>query len=71
MVPGWQKANRKLQPTGTPLFLKLWHCGRASHSDFHAGDLPVSASATRLEGEGTHTPLGKKGCETLRLLTGD
>ncbi|WP_321492391.1 alkene reductase [uncultured Desulfobacter sp.] len=71
MVAGWQKVTRKLAPTGTPIFLQLWHCGRASHSDFHNGDLPVSASAVRLEGDGIHTPFGKKKYETPRPLTID
>jgi N-ethylmaleimide reductase len=71
MVEGWQKVTRKLEPTGTPIFLQLWHCGRASHSDFHNGDLPVSASAVRLEGDHIHTPLGKKEHETPRALTID
>jgi len=71
MVEGWRKVTRKLKPTGTPVFLQLWHCGRASHSDFHNGDLPVSASAVRLEGDGIHTPLGKKEYETPRPLTID
>ncbi|WP_320039903.1 alkene reductase [uncultured Desulfobacter sp.] len=69
MVKGWQKVTRKLEPTGTPIFLQLWHCGRASHSDFHNGDLPVSASAVRLDGDKIHTPLGKKEYETPRALT--
>ncbi len=71
MVEGWQKVTRKLEPTGTPIFLQLWHCGRASHSDFHNGNLPVSASAVRLEGDGIHTPFGKKEYETPRPLTID
>jgi len=71
MVQGWQKVTGKLQPTGTPLFLQLWHCGRASHSDFHNGEAPVSASAVRLEGDGIHTPMGKKEYETPRPLTAD
>lgn len=71
MVEGWQKVTRKLEPTGTPVFLQLWHCGRASHSDFHNGNLPVSASAVRLEGDGIHTPFGKKEYETPRPLTID
>lgn len=45
MVEGWRQVTEKLKPTGTPIFLQLWHCGRASHSDFHNGALPVSASA--------------------------
>lgn len=69
MIKGWQKVTRKLEPTGTPLFIQLWHCGRASHSDFHNGQLPVSASAVKLNGDGIRTPLGKKSYETPRALS--
>ncbi|KAB2891590.1 MAG: alkene reductase [Desulfobulbaceae bacterium] len=68
MVEGWRKVTDRLKPTGTPLFLQLWHCGRASHSDFHDGALPVSASAVRLEGDMIRTPYGKKPYETPRPL---
>jgi N-ethylmaleimide reductase len=68
MVAGWRKVTDKVQPTGTPIFLQLWHCGRASHSDFHHGQLPVSASAVKLNGDYIHTPLGKKPYETPRAL---
>ena len=71
MVEGWRIVTQKLKPTGTPLFLQLWHCGRASHSDFHHGALPVSASAVKLNGDQIHTPLGKKDYETPRALTVD
>lgn len=71
MVQGWQKVTQKLTPTGTSIFLQLWHCGRASHSDFHNGRLPVSASAVKLNGDSIHTPLGKKSYETPRTLTVD
>jgi len=70
MVAGWRKVTGRLQPTGTPIFLQLWHCGRASHSDFHDGELPVSASAVKIEGDGIHTPLGKKDYEAPRPMTG-
>lgn len=69
MVAGWKKVTEKLAPTGTPLFLQLWHCGRASHSDFHNGELPVSASAVKLNGDEIHTPEGKKPYETPRAMT--
>lgn len=69
MVKGWRKVTQKVE--GTPIFLQLWHCGRASHSDFHNGELPVSASAVKLNGDGIHTPLGKKSYETPRALTED
>jgi len=71
MAQGWRKVTEKLKPTGTPLVLQLWHCGRASHSDFHDGKPPVSASAVKLEGDGVHTPFGKKDYEIPHALTLD
>jgi N-ethylmaleimide reductase len=71
MVEGWRKVTAALKPTGTPVFLQLWHCGRASHSDFHGGALPVSASAVKLNGDHIHTPLGSKPYETPRALRVD
>jgi N-ethylmaleimide reductase len=71
MVMGWKKVTKRIKLTGTPIFLQLWHCGRASHSDFHNGNLPVSASAIKLEGDYIHTPLGKKAYETPRALSTD
>lgn len=71
MVEGWRKVTEKIKPTGTPIFMQLWHCGRASHSDFHDGNLPVSASAVKLNGDHIHTPLGSKPYETPRPLTVD
>ncbi len=71
MVEGWKKVTEKVASAGTSIFLQLWHCGRASHSDFHDGELPVSASAVKLNGDEIHTPLGKKPYETPRPLTED
>ena len=71
MVDGWRLVTQKLKPTGTPIFLQLWHCGRASHSDFHGGALPVSASAVKLNGDGIRTPFGKKDYEIPRAMTTD
>ena len=71
MVEGWKIVTDKVKQTGTPIFLQLWHCGRASHSDFHNGELPVSASAVKLNGDEIHTPKGKKPYETPRALTVD
>ena len=71
MVEGWRRVTEKVKPTGTSIFLQLWHCGRASHSDFHNGELPVSASAVKLNGDLIHTPLGKKPYETPRALSVD
>ncbi|MBW1783154.1 MAG: alkene reductase, partial [Deltaproteobacteria bacterium] len=71
MVKGWRIVTDKIKPTGTPIFLQLWHCGRASHSDFHNGECPVSASPVKLNGDYIRTPLGKKPYETPRALTVD
>jgi N-ethylmaleimide reductase len=71
MVEGWRIVTQRLKPTGTPIFLQLWHCGRASHSDFHNGALPVSASTVKLNGDQIRTPFGKKDYETPRALTVD
>lgn len=69
MTDGWRRVTERVNPTGSHLFLQLWHCGRASHSDFHNGELPVSASAVKLEGDQLHTPFGKKDHEVPRPLT--
>ncbi len=65
----WKQIVEAAHSKGSKIFLQLWHCGRASHSDFHSGELPVSASAIKLNGDHIHTPLGKKEYETPRALT--
>lgn len=67
-VAGWQKITSGLHARGTPIFLQLWHCGRASHSSFHGGKPAVSASAIKLNGDYIHTPKGKESYETPRAL---
>ena len=67
-VAGWQKTTAALHAKGTPVFLQLWHCGRASHSSFHGGQPAVSASAIKLNGDYLHTPIGKQPYETPRAL---
>jgi N-ethylmaleimide reductase len=71
MAEGWRLVTDRVKPTGSQIFLQMWHCGRASHSDFHDGELPVSASAVKLNGDQIHTPLGKKDYETPRPLAVD
>ena len=56
MVAGWRKVTDQVNPTGAHIFLQLWHCGRASHSDFHAGESPGSASAVQLNRHHNTTP---------------
>ncbi len=69
MVDGWKRITEKVASAQSHMFLQLWHCGRASHSDFHNGKLPVSASAVKLNGDKIHTPFGKKEYEVPRPLT--
>lgn len=71
MAKGWQKVTEAVHQQGSKIVLQLWHTGRASHSDFHDGELPVSASAIKLNGDEIHTPLGKKEYETPRALVID
>lgn len=65
----WKQVTEAVHEKSTPIFLQLWHCGRASHSDFQeGGKLPVAPSAIKIEGDSIHTPLGKKGYEVPRAL---
>lgn len=66
---GWKKIVAALHAQGAPVFLQLWHCGRASHSAFHGGQPAVSASAIKINGDHVHTPLGKLPYEAPRALT--
>ena len=67
-VAGWTKITAALHAKGTPIFLQLWHCGRASHSSFHGGRPAVSASTIKINGDYIHTPTGKQPYETPRAL---
>ena len=65
----WKQVVKAVHAKGTPFFLQLWHCGRASHRSFQEkGQLPVSASALKLNGDYNHTPFGKQPYETPRAL---
>ena len=64
----WGQVVDAVHAEGSRIFLQLWHCGRASHSSFHGGALPVAPSAIRLEGDGVQTPDGKRDHETPRAL---
>ncbi|MCH7227818.1 alkene reductase [Haloferula sp. A504] len=71
MTEGWKLTTDAVHAKGGKVFLQLWHTGRASHSSFHGGELPVSASAVKLEGDGIHTAGGKVPYETPRALETD
>lgn len=68
---GWKQVAEAVHAQGGVFFLQLWHCGRASHSSFTDGALPVAASAIPIQGEGVHTPNGKQPHETPRPLRVD
>jgi N-ethylmaleimide reductase len=65
----WKQVVDAAHSQGTPIFLQLCHCGRASHSSFQPnGELPVAPSAIPIQGEGLYTPIGKQPYETPRAL---
>ena len=71
MTAGWKSIVKNVHDAGGKIFMQLWHTGRASHSDFHDGELPVAPSAIAIRGDGIHTPQGKKDHETPRALATD
>jgi N-ethylmaleimide reductase len=71
-VSGWKRVVDAVHAKGTPMFLQLWHCGRASHRLFHEDQaLPVAPSAIKINGAYSHTPFGKRPYETPRALHTD
>jgi N-ethylmaleimide reductase len=64
----WKLITNAVHSEGTPIFLQLWHCGRASHSAFHVGELPVAPSAVKIELPYIHTPHGREPYEVPRAL---
>lgn len=65
----WKQVVNAVHEQETPIFLQLWHCGRASHSTFQVnGELPVAPSAIKLNGKEIDTPKGKQPYETPRAL---
>lgn len=65
----WKQVTATVHAKGAPIFLQLWHCGRASHSTFREDrSLPVAPSAIKLNGDYIHTPAGKQQYETPRAL---
>lgn len=66
-LAGWHKVTTAVHAAGGTIFAQLWHVGRVSHPDFHAGELPVAPSAIDPEGE-SFTPEGRKKTVTPRAL---
>lgn len=71
MIEGWKKVVDKVHAKGSKIILQLWHTGRASHSDFHNGNKPLSASAIAIENDHIHTPEGKKAYEVPKAMSKD
>lgn len=71
MTEGWKIVTEAVHAEDTPIFMQLWHCGRASHPDFHGGQSHVAPSAVKINGDHIHTPLGKKTHEVPRALRTD
>lgn len=69
-VAGWRLVTDAVHRAGGRIALQLWHVGRISHSSFHGGAPPVSASAVRPAGN-AWTPAGQQPFETPHALTGD
>ena len=68
----WRRVTTAVHGVGAPIFVQLWHMGRASHSSFREDrSLPVAPSAVRLNGDHIHTPTGKHPYETPRALGTD
>jgi N-ethylmaleimide reductase len=68
-IEAWKKVVDAIHAKGTPVFLQLWHCGRASHSSFRENqDRPVAPSAIKISEGYIHTPIGKQSYETPRAL---
>lgn len=69
-IAGWKKVTRAVHEAGGRIFAQLWHTGRASHPDFHGGQLPVAPSAVPFNSQ-AFTPEGIKPSVTPRELTMD
>ena len=66
MTEGWKHTTNAVHEKGGVVFLQLWHMGRASHSSFHGGSLPVAPSAIKINEPYIHTPNGKQPHEIPR-----
>jgi N-ethylmaleimide reductase len=65
----WKPIVNAVHQQQTPIFMQLWHTGRASHSSFQVNEqLPVAPSAIAITGDDMDTPKGKQPHETPRAL---
>ena len=69
-VRGWRLVTDAVHRAGGRIALQLWHVGRISHSSYHGGALPVSASAIAPAGKAM-IETGMVPYETPQALTAD
>src|SRR4051812_34025803 len=70
-IAGWRQIVDAVHAQGGRIFLQLWHVGRISHPSLQPkGQLPVSASAIKPEGD-VYTYEGPKPFVTPRALETD
>lgn len=51
-MEAWRPIVQAVKAKGAFFFLQIWHCGRASHSDYQPdGVLPVCSSAVAIKGQ--------------------
>ncbi|KAG7389101.1 12-oxophytodienoate reductase 1 [Phytophthora boehmeriae] len=70
-VDGWKLVTKAVHDKGGKIFAQLWHTGRVGHPlNQPNGQLPVSSSATSMDGVGSHavTSEGRKDYVTPRAL---
>eukprot|EP01037_Dinobryon_pediforme_P001962 gene1962-1996_t len=67
-VAGWKLITDAVHAKGGLIVLQLWHVGRTSHSSFHNGQPPVSASAIRPAGQTMTADWQMADTETPRAL---
>ena len=71
MAAGWKTIVDRVHAKNSKAVLQMWHCGRASHSDFHNGKKPLSASAIKIDNDHIHTPESKKPYEVPQAMLKD
>lgn len=67
-IKKWKEVVDAVHAHDAKIFCQLWHCGRISHPDYFNGNLPVSSSAVRPEG---NAPRTQKPMVTPRALEHD
>jgi N-ethylmaleimide reductase len=68
MADAWKQVVEAVHRAGSVMYLQLWHCGRASHSSFLGGSLPMAPSAIPIQGDAIHTPTGKQAYEVPQAM---